>query len=381
MIIGERRMKMFGDTLTRLNEDKTIEIQCILHTMCNLRCKFCYQTKEKGIRDEVVLNVNYIKQLPDDIVKTITPIMKDHDIRILKITILGGELLSDDIPDSVFDLYREFLYDLQFKLDKQISGVKYEVLSMSNGVFSNLKRVGDFLKEFSAKISLSYDPRDRFTSEHQKDIWYDSFQYLHDIGIETYIAAVISKRNIDAYIEGDKFFEKLGNTVLVELEEYSPRLDYYGYLPNDDDLFNFYKWALDNNKFNISHISNILEHSPVCTQGFVYVFGEHLSKQYNRPYIHECDELFPFTKQEYYGEYADQISDTSNCAKCKQPLGLQKRGCLFCDYYSHCPKMCWSQVLFDKYEMTTCPIQRIYNYIKDNPSILSNYKNWRRQNA
>ena len=359
--------------MEKFDNNKTIEIQCILHTLCNLRCKFCYQTKEKGIREDTLINVDYIKQLPDEIVASITPIMKENNIRVVKITFLGGELLSDDISDSIFDLYREFLYNVQSKLNAKIPDIRYEFLSMSNGIFRNHDRVGDFLKEFNARISLSYDPVDRFSSHYQKDVWYEAFQYLRNRGIDTYIAAVISKRNIYAYINGDPFFEKIGNNVFVELEEYSPRLDYHDYLPGDDDLFNFYKWALDNQKFNISDVNSILKHSHICQQEFYYAFGESTGISY----ISNCLEGLPFSKEEYYGRYDCEIEDDTDCLRCKQPLGIQKRGCLMCEYYMECSEMCWTQVLFEKYEMTTCPIQRVYKYIEENPHIQFNFQKWR----
>ena len=42
-----------------------IEIQCVLHTECNLRCKFCFETEEAGIRKPTSINIDYIKKLPE----------------------------------------------------------------------------------------------------------------------------------------------------------------------------------------------------------------------------------------------------------------------------------------------------------------------------
>jgi hypothetical protein len=353
----------------------TIGVQCLLHTLCNLRCKFCFETKEKGIREDTKINIDYIKQLPDEICKTMIPIIKRDDAKIFKADIMGGELFSDDLPDSIFDIYEEFVYSLESKLKKESPNIKFIYYFFSNGILTNHKRVERFLKKFDSKITLSYDPVDRFSCNSQKEVWYETFKYFKECGAYVDVATLLTKRNIDAYIEGDKFFELIGPSIYVDNIEYAPRLDYHKYLPNDDDLFNYYKWAIDNGKFNIAHVNDILKNKSSCNPGSSYMFGECFGGQ--KKYICECIEDSPLDKEYYYGKCANQITPNTKYSIIES-IGVEKRGCLMCDYYNQCPKMCWKNILFDKYEMTTCPIRRIYEYIEDNPNITIEYENWRK---
>lgn len=356
--------------------DSSIEVQCILHTDCNLNCKFCFQNSQKCVRG---INVDYIRQLPDQIVDSIYPIIIDKNLGVVKFILYGGELFSDNIPDSMFDEYRNFCNNIKNKLNEKNPGIKCKFLSMSNGIFTNHKRVENFLKEFNSRMSLSYDPCDRFSSDDQKRILYNTLRYFKDnTKLDVYIVTVTTKKNINACINGDKFFELLEGNSYVELQEYDSTFNYQEYLASDDDLFNFYKWAVDNDKFNISDIMSIMDKIPVCgwVNEPVCIFSEYNLKRYNRPFIDEYEELFYFSINDYYGKLANHITKGIDYSTIDH-LGIQKRGCLMCDYYNHCSMMGWKNILFDRYELSECPIQRIYKYLDDNPNIVDRYKTWR----
>ena len=351
---------------------KGMGVQCLLHTLCNLNCKFCFETKEKGIRENTNINIDYIKKLPDEVVKSILPIMKENEIKAFSLYLMGGELFSDNISGEIFDIYTEFAHAIRSKFNDESIECVFNVVS--NGIFTKRKRVEDFIREFKVRLILSYDPMDRFCSNQQKELWYETFSYFKNIGeFEIALSTLLTKRNIDAYITGDEIFERIGSEVFIDSNIYVPRLDYNGYLPGDDDLFNFYKWAIDNGKFNISDVNSILKHSHICQQEFYYAFGESIGMSC----VSNCLEGLPFSKDEYYGDCSSKICDDTNCLKYKQPLGLQKRDCLICEYYMDCAEMCWTQILFHKYNLTSCPIQRIYQYIENNPTISDNFNNWR----
>ena len=364
---------------------KKIEVQCLLHTQCNLRCKFCFETKEKGIRENNCINLDYIKQLPDQVTALLLDKTRTANIDMIEISMMGGEIFSDNLPDSMFDVYREFANSIRNKLRAEIPNIECKFKCLSNGVYKNHKRVEAFLREFNARLILSYDPVDRFTSDKQKEIWLNTFNYFNNKKeFALTISAVLTKRSIAAYIDVDDIFEKIGNVIFIDGNIYVPRLDYEEYLPNDDDIFNFYKWALDNGKFNISLVNNILlSHAhgvilPSCgSSRSDFIFGEDFEDKYGWRYINKCTEESPICKDKYYGSNASLIPDATNCSKYKQPLGMQKRGCLMCEYFSKCPKVCWTQTLFDQYKVTVCPVQRVYKYLESNPQIVDAFEKWR----
>ena len=96
--------------------------------------------------------------------------------------------------------------------------------------------------------------------------------------------------------------------------------------------------------------------------------------------MNKCVEESPLGKEFYYGKNADRIEDTTNCGKYKRPIGIQKRGCLMCGYFKQCPKVCWTQILFDKYQISECPTKRTFEYLDKHPEIIKKYEQWRNEN-
>ena len=375
-------MKINGSSVPLINKDRFFDIRCHLHTLCNLRCEFCSETKEKGFRENNCINLDYIKLLPIEMYNSISHQIKRDGMNIISLCLQGGEVFSDNLPDTMFDAYREFICEFANILGRNHSNVQLDVLVVSNGVYKNHKRVEAFLREFNARLTLSYDPIGRFANDYQRELWYNTFEYFRDkeeSGLR--VSTVLTKKNIYAYINGDEIFEKIPDDIFIVNHEYVPRLDYGDYLASDDDLFNFYKWAIDNGKFNISSIDNILSshknNKPLstCSETIDYIFDENYKMKYNQGYINQCAEN-PLSKEDYYGEYSGIIEDPTDCTRCKESIGLQKRGCNYCEYFSKCPKVCWTQILFTKYDMGICPIQRAYDYIQSNPSILDKYNKW-----
>ena len=379
-------MRSNGDKNQSMNNSVFLDIRCHLHTSCNLRCKFCSETKEKGIRISNKINVDYIRQLPDEIISSIRPKLRDDRSNIVFIGLQGGELFYDALPDSLFNEYRKFCSTIKSKLKETGLPIEFKLIAVSNGIFKNYDRVEKFLKEFNVRLILSYDPVGRFANKEQQKQWFDTYKYFHSRDeFEVHVSTVLTKKNIDKYLSNDEFFEKIDNGTSIVIHEYFPRLDYQEYLANDDDLFDFYKWSIDNGKFNISHINNIIESykngnpATTCCDTIDYLFDDNYKSRYEHGYINQCAEN-PINKKEYYGTYADRVFDDNDCSVCKQSLGIEKRGCLLCEYYNQCPKMCWTQILFDKYELLGCPIKRIYQYLEENPNIVDRYNDWRVNN-
>jgi MoaA/NifB/PqqE/SkfB family radical SAM enzyme len=359
------------------------EVSCCLHTLCNLSCRFCFETECGGERGVRKVNLDYIKTLPAKVVEAAVPQMKKHGYKVLRLGIWGGELLADSLPDFIFDVYAEFISDIRQKMKEMAPECEVKVGVLSNGVFTKRERVEAFLDATDSILSFSYDPVDRFSTEEQRKVWFDNYKYFENR--LTGVSITLTKNTIDAYIKGDEVYEQLSDVIPVEINYYSPRLDHEEYLTSDDDIFKYYKWCLDTGKFNISGIESILqcrikETAPmiekVCSCKSCYSFSEEFENDYGKSYISNCIDLTPFPLEDFYGEYADKVDD-QNCSDVKSTMGMMKRGCLSCKYYDYCQMMCWTLLLFKEYQMTTCPLKKIYEYIEENPQILVNYLEWR----
>ena len=362
------------------------EVSCCLHTLCNLSCKFCFETESNGERGIRKINHDYIKSLPKKVVEAAVPQIKQHQYKTLRLAIWGGELFADSLPDAIFETYAELVDSIRKMIAEEAPWCEVKVGVLSNGVFKKRERVETFLDKINATLSFSYDPVDRFNTEEQRAIWISNYEYFKER--ITGVSITLTKRTIDAYTNGDDVFEKLSDKIPVELNYYSPRLDYEKYLTDDDDMFKYYKWAIDNNKFNISGVENILkmhtdkeapDMEKVCSCKSCYSFSESFETDYNKEYLANCPELTPFPLEDFYGDCAKDVDD-KNCSDVKSSIGMIKRGCLTCEHYEYCQMMCWTLLLFKEYKMTTCPIKSAYQYIKDNPQILDNYKKWSEDN-
>ena len=361
-----------------------IEIQCLLHTHCNLRCKFCFETKSGGIRENNKINVDYIRKLPKIIERSIIPRYKRKN-GIVEISMMGGELFSDDIPDEIFDEYYNFASAMKEMIHENYPDATIRFKCLSNGVYKNLDRVIQFLDSFGSKIILSYDPIDRFSCDQQKQIWKETFDYFKNK--EKYkltLSIVLTKKTILEYFN-DPLFITLGNMIYTDTNIYVPRLDYHEYLPSDDDLFNFYKWCIDHELFNLSMVHNLFIaaihniNTSSCGRKSDFIFGEDFLKKYNSNFVDKCTEESPIPKDEYYGYYSDVIKDVCDCARYKRPIGLQKRGCFTCEHFKYCPKMCWTQILFQHYPMGECPFKRTIDLIQNNKDLGKQFDAWRKE--
>lgn len=356
----------------RLNKNKykRISIQCILHENCNLNCNFCFEK----IKNKVI-DFDYIRNLPNEIMtKIINPVMNDkesNDIeKIVEIDIMGGELFQDNFIDEIFDLYKEFVTNLNSLISNDIN-VSYTFYS--NGIFTNYERVKKLLKETNTSLILSYDPIDRFISDEEKKKWFNTFNYFkNNIEIDTSISIILNKRNILNYLKTDMFFFLyIGTDIFIDNIEYSSLNENDDNILNDDLLYDFYKRCIDLKLFNLSHIQEIFENEETCYPGHAYSISKNLYK--NKSYINECLE------ESNCNLIETELLLKDNISKIKS-LSYNVRGCYQCKYFNKCPKMCLKTIMNKNYIKTICPIKKIYNYLEKNSNLIDNYKRWKEEN-
>jgi organic radical activating enzyme len=345
------------------------EVSLSLFNKCNLNCKFCFQDKSSKI------DIEAIKNIPDKLTSFIpNELMRTGSNGVL-IRLWGGELFSDDIPDSMFEVYENLCRDIVYKLNKKIPDTEIKFICTTNGVLKNHNRLEKFLKDVNSKLALSYDPIGRFKNKKQLDMFLNTYQYFKNN--LTCMAITLTKPTIYRFINNDEIFNSFPITLDIDMNYYVSNTGWEYELPSDDDLFNFYKWAMDNKRFNI--IYKILN-------GFIFnskdaVINSCICKNFtlysNNEYINDCVKIMSdFPSEDFYGENYKHITWENSC-DLRTSIGFIKLGCLYCKYQPLCSGICWCSIIFKYYNISKCPIQKLYEYIENNNDIKDSYIEWR----
>ena len=355
----------------------TISLDFTLHTYCNMNCSFCFEDKGNGISiKDNRIDLERIRSLPEKAIHAIRDKLKYITDDTVEILIYGGELFADELPDSLFDEYRNFLERMMQLIWAERPDLRIIPVVITNGIYENYDRVDRFIYDNHCVVELSYDACGRFQCDRERERWLMSLN--HFIGkFPLFISISNKKPDIDAYIRGDKYFEYIPKTIGIEISEYVPNLNYQEYLPSDDDIYNFYKWCIDTGHFNVSSVGELFsEKRTPCNPLTEFLFFPNLPDQQEWMYL--CNMCAPFSKEEYYGEYRKCMC--ANCPDAIDTARSHKRGCVYCEYNGNCVKMCTLPYMFSKYKMNdVCPIFQILKYIESDDSIIKRYHSWKEE--
>lgn len=362
--------------LPKINFNKPsqmFEIAVPLFEVCNLNCGFCFESHD--IRN---IDIERIKKLDSILFPQLNNTIEESNADIINFNLWGGELFFDGLPDKIFEAYKIFIDRNVNAVERNFKNKRVVFSFMSNGVFTKYKRVEEVLDYYNnTRFMMSYDPVDRFSSDKQKEIWYNTLQHFNSLEYLDGISITLTKKNIYAYLNNDYYFEKIPSNQNIDVNYYTAAKNWEEYLPTDEDLYRFYKWGIDNNKFNINIIRYIIEHKipelkndvprlcncKTCTQ-----LSENISSK-------DCAERSSLKdKTLFYGKYAEEINE-ENCTEAKNSIGILKRGCLGCEHFDDCTMFCWISIIFKEYKTKECPLKRIYKYV--NEDVIKKYLTWK----
>lgn len=354
------------------------EIACSLFEACNLKCKFCFE----GHRNNRI-DIDYIRQIPYNVMEAVRKDFKQYpNIKDVNIRLWGGELFFDGLPDSLFDEYKRFVdtFNGLFKAEFPNTILKYSWLT--NGVFTKWERVKDILDYSQGTIGFSYDPSGRFSTEKQKELMIQNVQRFHEMKCFNCLSITLTKKTIEEYVSGKSDLDRLNFGERYDINFYTANPNWKELLPDDDDLFKFFKWGLDNDLYYINVISNLV--NTTINEG-IYIPQHYCDcktcVQYsNGKATVDCVKRASVLPPEmFYGKYAPIITE-ENVSDIKLSLGMMKRGCLTCEYYKTCQMPCWVSVVFEGFKPTNCPYKRAHEYIAEHPEIKERYKLWVQNN-
>ena len=311
-----------------------------LLSQCNLKCKFCYCKQDKPF------DLSLIDSIPQRILQCLqTNNINDNRYDI---AIVGGELFMDGLSDEIFDVYSNFITNLQNVLTEYSPGCEFQLHCYSNGVYIKIDRVVDFLAKWNSEIVLSYDGCDRFVNNRQRDLMLANLEtFAKHPGI-TLCPTVILFKHCDMIPFLDSpIFEKLYNLSGVDYQECMP--DIYNVTHNN--ITDFYIECLIRRLYKVENIKVFLKAlgfntiETTCKRSLVYYE--------NKTYI-GCH----YTK-------SDLIHIKHNV--------YQKHGCLQCQYFKQCPGLCW---VYGLNNGEKCINKAIFDYLQRHPEIVDDYKNY-----
>ena len=338
---------------------------CILFDRCNLKCSFCFESnKTKRIDTE------YIKSLPTLFMRAV----EKQPLSNIEITFMGGEVFMDTLGDDIFDLYEQVSHDVR----KKLSEYNIQLNWLTNGVFKNRDRVTKLINNTNSRISFSYDCVGRYPSSVQHNMMLNNVEHFSKHKLLDAILITPTKPSIEGYINGESdvvLLTKWCNN--LDLSYYIPGPGYQNLNPSDDDLFDLFKWIIDNRLYQFKDIREILK--PFVNPQY-QIFG-----------TCNCDRLVTITEKgstkvcvninstlglsSFYGDHAPKVNEQT-IHLYRKGLGTTKRGCNQCDNALYCVQPCWTSILFNQYEMSECPFARVYNYIKSDPKIVDDFKKY-----
>lgn len=352
-------------------EAEEYEIACMMFENCNLNCKFCFETHLNK-----KIDTNYIMSIPEIMKQNFK---KEYDkfptLKRVYLMMWGGELFYDSLKDEVFETYYKFVDAVREIFEKEFPRVEILFSWLSNGVFTNRKRVEDLVNYSKGIINFSYDPINRFSTEKQKQTMIETARYFSDKR-GSKISIVITKDNIKEFIERDKElikFHKMG--YIIDVNYYIANINWKDLIPTDDEIFQFLKWSIDNRFFNMKVVERI----------FHYYVGHYLGRYCNCKYCSQitygewstdcakCSSALP--AKMFYQHNIDRITE-ENSNEIKASMGLIKRGCLGCQYFNKCQMPCWISFIFEGTPVGVCPYKRIYKYIEENRNLIEEFRSW-----
>lgn len=350
------------------------ELSLSLFNECNLHCSFCFQNELRQ-HDFYAFDKDYILSIPNKVVDVVSSQLHKYNSHTLYVRIWGGELFNDKYDKSHFLIYDELCNRLRTVFNKSNPNVAVKFNFMTNGIWiKNCENILELASHQNASVGFSYDLTGRYSNEQQANLAYSNICAIYNALKYVNAAVTLTSPNIDAIIKSNAIHRIFNPDFAIEINSYIPNFDWKFNMPNGNQIYQFYKYCVDNSLYMINVITvfvqSILElgeFSTCCDCSASIQFS-------NNKFVTDCVKKSScLDMSSFYGQYTSQITN-DNCHQLKHFCAAKKRKCLICEFYDKCPGFCTASILFDRYVETECPIQLLFKYILDNRNrILQQY--------
>jgi len=316
-----------------------------LFEYCNLACPFCWQDHDDktGI-DRIIPNA-----------KTLIDTLERRQIKSFDCNVMGGELFCDEIPDEVFDDYREFARIINNYAKPR--GIDFTIGWVTNLIYTDNDRVisliDDLREEMDCNMTTSYDFSGRFNKETMQ-LWLDNLSYYDDY-IRT-IGIVLTRPNIKALLkDNDGVFQYLYEHYDLYFDYYSPEKNAKIMAPSDTELLEAFYFLIDNYP-KVGPVRDWIErenNDMTCRSSNILLPTGETGK---------CRKL---VASDAYGDFKsniteDALQDNSNM----EHKFLMENYCLTCEYFQRCGLGCFLHSDYTKrVELDDCVFKITFDYI------------------
>jgi hypothetical protein len=334
-------------------DDGAYELACSVFNNCNLHCKFCFQDHSSLKRFDQIRSE--MKTIPDILIKFLQDESKKYTINKVHFKMWGGELFYDAIPDDFFDSYYQIYKRL---VDSGIA--EMHPTWLTNLTYKKTSRVYELVKATNGNLCVSFDPIDRFSTPEEEQLFTKNLKEFSRKDIDKSFSITLARKAINKYIHSS-WNDSL--KYRTDISYYTPGANWKEDIPDDEDMYNFFRWTIDHQYYFIRPAFDILaaflgypvKHYCNCAKAAQYQDGKVFKNCALR-----ADSSIP--QSAFYKEFTSKVDET-NCAEYKNSLGILKRGCLDCEWYTNCQKPCWVSLIFDGYKISVCPFKRLYRYL------------------
>ena len=334
----------FPDTIPYMPffvDDGSMMYAIKLFEKCNLRCCHCFEAHaDDGI------DMRYIHDIPSMVQSHLMKLAENRFIKTVKFHIWGGEPFMDSLDDTMFREYDVLCRGLVDAARKALGSPYIRFVWTSNGVFSNTERVVSLLgKEYGGmhgEVTFSYDPVGRFKTEAEEQTMVRNFRAFHDLGLCNAVSITLTKPNIVAYVSGKS---RLGEFRSVRIEDgcYTPNQNVSSLMPTSTDILCFLLWCERNGFDNVDMLEG-------CRSAAKYEKAHRRCMCRSEFQVSpagitsDCSRHSPYFRHEDF--FGDVIVSEKNVNDVSVSMGMEKVGCMECEFLPYCQCPCWIAELY-----------------------------------
>jgi organic radical activating enzyme len=311
----------------------TGEIIVTLFEKCNLSCLFCNQdhTSTEGMNN-IVNKIEQIKSVIDGLQK--------KGKKEFSIHLMGGEIFSDDLEDSIFEDYKKLIKLIETHCSENKIPVSISVVT--NLVWEKKDRIKKFLDETKVDVLSSYDPAGRFNTNSLKIFKENVLEFKDYIKS---INVVITKPTIDRFLKNQiPFFDYLYENFQIYFDHYGPEKNQKLLMATDVQVRDFMKYLVD-------YWPNVL---PV---------QNYFSKTKSEMTCMDTYTVMPNEKWGGCGHF-EGIEKVIPIKSVTEQKWIDGYNCLECEHFNRCSLGCFmSNHVRDMRTQKECWLKEVYDYV------------------